>query len=52
MLMYLSSCCAAGAPSLVQGGGAVGATDLLSAEGGEVLVCDMDQPADKVRARA
>lgn len=39
-----------GAPTLVQGGGHVGATDLLCAESGEVLCCDMDQPADKVGA--
>jgi len=37
-----------GAPTLVQGGGHVGATDLLCADSGEVLCCDMDQPADKV----
>ena len=37
-----------GAPTLVQGGGHVGATDLLSADGGEVLCCDMDQPAAQV----
>ena len=37
-----------GAPTLVQGGGHVGATDLLCAGSGEVLCCDMDQPADKV----
>lgn len=37
-----------GAPSLVQGGGHVGATDLLSADGREVLCCDMDQPAAQV----
>ncbi|KAI7843143.1 hypothetical protein COHA_003314 [Chlorella ohadii] len=37
-----------GAPTLVQGGGHVGATDLLCADSGEVLCCDMDQPADKL----
>jgi hypothetical protein len=30
-----------GAPSLVQGGGAVGATDLLSGPAGEVLLTDI-----------
>ena len=37
-----------GAPSLVQGGGHVGATDLLCAEAGEVAVCDMDAPISEV----
>jgi hypothetical protein len=35
----------------VQGGGGVGATDLLSGEGGEVLLCDMDQPVAAVSGR-
>lgn len=37
-----------GAPSLVQGGGHVGATDLLSEAAGEVLCCDMDAPLEQV----
>ncbi|KAL4423282.1 hypothetical protein ABPG77_004551 [Micractinium sp. CCAP 211/92] len=37
-----------GAPSLVQGGGHVGATDLLRAEAGEVLVCDMEQHVEQL----
>ncbi|KAL4436763.1 hypothetical protein ABPG75_003902 [Micractinium tetrahymenae] len=40
-----------GAPSLVQGGGHVGAADLLSAEAGEVLVCEMDQPIEQLADR-
>jgi hypothetical protein len=40
---------AAGAPSLVQEGGHVGATDLLSSTAGEVLCCDMQQPVSQVR---
>ncbi|KAI3425983.1 hypothetical protein D9Q98_007951 [Chlorella vulgaris] len=43
-----------GAPSLVQEGGGVGATDLLSGQAGEVLLCNMEQPvgqlADMVEA--
>lgn len=38
-----------GAPSLVQGGGHVGATDLLSEAAGEVLCTDMDVPVSQVR---
>lgn len=37
-----------GAPSLVQCGGHVGATDLLSCEAGEVEVCEMDQPTSQL----
>ena len=40
---------AAGAPSLVQEGGHVGATDLLSSQAGEVFLCDMEQPVGQVR---
>lgn len=43
-----------GAPSLVQGGGHVGATDLLSETEGEVICCDMgatiSELADQVEA--
>ena len=39
-----------GAPSLVAGGGHVGATDLLSESGGEVVCCDMGAPACEVGA--
>ncbi len=37
-----------GAPSLVAAGGAVGATDLLSAAAGECCGFDMEQPAGRL----
>lgn len=37
-----------GAPSLVAAGGAVGATDLLSAADGECCGFDMEQPAGRL----
>lgn len=35
----------------MQGGGHVGATDLLCAEAGEVLVCEMGQPIEQLADR-
>ena len=40
----------AGAPSLVNAGGSVGATDLLSASEGEVIEVDMSQPVGELAA--
>lgn len=42
--------CAAGAPSLVNNGGHVGATDLLSAERGEIIEADLAAPIQELAA--